>query len=243
MQKKSIHIGTSGWHYKHWKGHFYPEDLNYRDWLEFYAKQLRTVEINNTFYQLPEKKTLEKWRDTVSSPFIFSVKSSRYITHIKKLRDPDQGFESFFPRIEVLGDKLGPILFQLPPRWHFDLERLKSFLQALPQNFRYTFEFRDSSWWREEVYDALKNHGAAFCIFELAGQLSPKQVTADFVYVRLHGPGDAYQGKYDNRTLAGWANAFSTWENQGKESFCYFDNDEKGYAAQNALSLQDMFKG
>jgi len=116
-------------------------------------------------------------------------------------------------------------------------------LQALPQNFRYTFEFRDSSWWREEVYDALENHGAAFCIFELAGQLSPKQVTADFVYVRLHGPGDAYQGKYDNRTLAGWANAFSTRENQGKESFCYFDNDEKGYAAQNALSLQDMFKG
>ena len=243
MQKKPIHIGTSGWSYQHWKGHFYPEDLAYRGWLEFYAKQLRTVEINNTFYQLPEKKTLEKWRDTVSSPFIFSVKSSRYITHTKKLKDPDQGSKKFFPRIEALGDKLGPILFQLPPRWHFNLERLKYFLQALPQNFRYTFEFRDSSWWRDEVYDALENQGAAFCIFELAGQLSPKQVTADFVYVRLHGPGDAYQGKYDNRTLAGWANAFSTWENQGKESFCYFDNDEKGYAAQNALSLQDMFKG
>ena len=242
MQKKTIHIGTSGWNYKHWKGPFYPEDLTSRDWLKFYAKQLHTVEINNTFYKLPKKKVFEKWRDTVSPPFIFAVKAGRYITHMKKLKDPDQSLRNFLPRVEALGDKLGPILFQLPPHWHFNLERLKSFFQALPRDFRYTFEFRDSSWWREEVYNILKNYGAAFCIFEMADMHSPRQVTADFVYVRLHGPGDAYQGKYDKRTLAGWAGAFSSWVRQGKEIFCYFDNDEKGYAAENALSLQDMFK-
>jgi len=242
MKKKSIHIGTSGWNYKHWKGSFYPEDLSSGQWLDFYAKQLHTVEINNTFYRLPEKKILAKWRDTVSPQFIFAVKVSRYITHMKKLKDPEQGLENFLPRINVLGDKLGPILFQLPPHWHFNLERLKSFLQALPREFRYTFEFRDSTWWRKEVYDTLKKHGAAFCIFELAEQLSPKQVTADFVYVRLHGPENAYQGKYDSQELAGWAGAFSSWEKQGKQIYCYFDNDEKGYAAQNALTLQDMFK-
>lgn len=242
MKDKSIHIGTSGWNYKHWKGSFYPEDLSSGEWLNFYAKHLHTVEINNTFYRLPEKKILAKWLDTVSPQFIFAVKASRYITHMKKLKDPVQGLENFLPRIKALRDKLGPILFQLPPHWHLNLERLKSFLQALPREFRYTFEFRDSSWWRDEVYDLLENQGAAFCIFELAGQLSPKQVTADFVYVRLHGPGDAYQGKYDNRALAGWAGAFSSWEKQGKQIYCYFDNDEKGYAAQNALTLQDMFK-
>lgn len=242
MKDKSIHIGTSGWNYKHWKGSFYPEDLSSGEWLNFYAKHLHTVEINNTFYRLPEKKILAKWLDMVSPQFIFAVKASRYITHMKKLKDPVQGLENFLPRIKALRDKLGPILFQLPPHWHLNLERLKSFLQALPREFRYTFEFRDSSWWMDEVYDLLENQGAAFCIFELAGQLSPKQVTADFVYVRLHGPGDAYQGKYDNRALAGWAGAFSSWEKQGKQIYCYFDNDEKGYAAQNALTLQDMFK-
>jgi uncharacterized protein YecE (DUF72 family) len=114
-------------------------------------------------------------------------------------------------------------------------------LQALPRGFRYAFEFRDATWWRKEVYDALTKHAAAFCIFELAGRLSPKQVTADFVYVRLHGPAGAYQGKYDNQTLAGWAGAFSSWQKQGKQIYCYFDNDQNGFAAQNALTLQDMF--
>ena len=242
MKTKSIHIGTSGWNYKHWKGSFYPEDLSSGEWLNFYAKQLHTVEINNTFYRLPEKKILAKWLDTVSPQFIFAVKASRYITHMKKLKDSVQGLENFLPRIKALRDKLGPILFQLPPHWHFNLERLKSFLQALPREFRYTFEFRDSTWWRKEVYDTLTKHEAAFCIFELAEQLSPKQITTDFVYVRLHGPENAYQGKYDNQDLAGWAGAFSSWEKQGKQIYCYFDNDEKGYAAQNALTLQDMFK-
>ncbi len=206
---KTIHIGTSGWNYQHWSGPFYPKDLSQKEWLKFYADRFHTVEINNSFYQLPEKSTFENWRDTVPKNFIFSVKASRYITHMKKLKEPKDALKKFMNNVEALGDKLGPILFQLPPRWKFNYERLESFLNMLPEGFQYTFEFRDSSWWNENVYAALEEHKASFCIFQLAGDLTPKKVTADFVYIRLHGPGEAYQGNYDAQTLSGWAGAFS----------------------------------
>jgi uncharacterized protein YecE (DUF72 family) len=143
-------------------------------------------------------------------------------------------------RIQVLGDKLGPILLQLPPRWSFNCARLQDFLAALPKKFRYSFEFRNPSWINSRTCQVLAEHGAAFCIFEIAGFLSPREVTADFVYIRLHGPGGAYQGSYDTRTLAGWAGEIRAWAAQGKEVFCYFDNDQAGFAAQNALELQEM---
>ena len=241
-RQTSIHIGTSGWHYGHWQGPFYPETLGSGDFLKFYSQKFHTVEINNSFYKLPEAATLKAWKDTVPANFIFAAKGSRFITHMKKLKDPEQSLSIFMERITHLGEKLGPILFQLPPRWFFNPERLRLFLAALPENFRYALEFRDPSWINDQTYQALADRGAAFCIYELAGYLSPKQVTADLVYIRLHGPGDAYQGSYDNRTLAGWAGAISTWAAQGKEVFCYFDNDEAGYAAQNALELQDMLR-
>ncbi|MBN2025697.1 MAG: DUF72 domain-containing protein [Actinobacteria bacterium] len=237
-----INIGTSGWHYDHWKGSFYPDDISAGEMLGFYAERLGTVEINNSFYQLPEDKTLSEWRDMVPEGFAFSAKASRYITHMKKLKDPQEPVTTFIERVKVLGDKLGPILFQLPPRWKLNLERLRSFLDVLPVGHKYTFEFRDPSWFAEEVYEALSARNAAFCIYELAGRLSPKKVTADFVYVRLHGPGDAYEGDYDAQTLAGWAGAFSTWAGKGLQVYCYFDNDQKGYAAQNALKLHDMLR-
>ena len=132
------------------------------------------------------------------------------------------------------------ILFQLPPRWKVNPERLINFLKALPAGFRYTFEFRDSSWFDQRVMDALTDQGAAFCIYHLNQQLSPKEVTADFVFVRLHGPDGAYQGQYDTSELSGWAGAFSTWARQSKEIYCYFDNDEKGHAAGDALKLDAM---
>jgi uncharacterized protein YecE (DUF72 family) len=235
-----IHIGTSGWHYGHWKGPFYPRDLPAGDFLSFYAQHFHTVEINNTFYQLPAEETVRTWRDTVEPHFVFSVKASRYITHMKKLKDPQEPVRRFLDRIATLGDRLGPILFQLPPRWHFDRQRLRSFLQALPSGFRYTFELRDPSWLNEQAYDILAEHGAALCIYDLRGHVSPKEITADFVYVRLHGPYGAYRGSYSAQDLAGWAGAFSTWASRGKEVFCYFDNDESGYAVQNALALQGM---
>ena len=237
---ENIHIGTSGWHYDHWSGPFYPEDLSKDEFLSYYSKVFHTVEINNSFYHLPSEETFTKWRDTVPDGFIFSVKASRYITHMKKLKDPQEPVTNFMKRVDVLEDKLGPILFQLPPRWKVNPERLINFLKALPAGFRYTFEFRDSSWFDQRVMDALTDQGAAFCIYHLNRQLSPKEVTADFVYVRLHGPDGAYQGQYDTSELSGWAGAFSTWARQSKEIYCYFDNDEKGYAAGDALKLDAM---
>jgi len=243
MNQDLVHIGTSGWHYNHWSGPFYPEDLAKKEFLSFYQQHFRTVEINNSFYQLPSEKTLTEWRDSVPQGFIFAVKGSRYITHMKKLKDPDQSVPPLLERLQALGDRLGPILFQLPPRWHFNEERLEAFLESLPRDYRYALELRDPSWLNQGAYRILSKHGAAFCIYELAGRLSPKEVTADFVYIRLHGPGDAYQGRYDKQTLGGWAGAISAWTAKGLTVFIYFDNDEAGYAAQNALELQDMLGG
>jgi uncharacterized protein YecE (DUF72 family) len=240
--KGGIHIGTSGWHYDHWRGPFYPSDAKAEDFLPYYGRHFRTVEINNTFYQLPQKDMMETWRETVPAGFIFAVKGSRYITHMKKMKDPKKSLAKFLPRIEVLKEKLGPVLFQLPPRWRFDGKRLDSFLGALPKKIRAAFEFRDPSWFRDEALETLRKHGAAFCIYDLAGFQSPKEVTADFVYLRLHGPGDKYQGKYSRQTLAGWAGAFSAWAQKKKEIFCYFDNDQAGYAASDARTLQEMIE-
>ena len=211
-----------------------------KEFLKYYADHFQTVEINNSFYQLPKKETLTSWRNSVPSGFIFTVKASRYITHMKKLKDPSEPLHTLLETVEVLGDKLGPILFQLPPRWQFNPQRFDNFLDSLPANHRYAFEFRDPRWFNTSAYEMMSKHRAAFCIYELAGLLSPKEVTADFIYIRLHGPGEAYQGEYDTDALAGWAGAFYTWAKQGKEIFCYFDNDEAGYAAQDALRLQKM---
>ncbi|MBN1192001.1 MAG: DUF72 domain-containing protein [Dehalococcoidales bacterium] len=242
IRQGSIHIGTSGWHYQHWKGPFYPESMPDEQLLEYYRNHFQTVEINNTFYQLPERETLAKWRDTVPEGFIFSVKACRYITHMKKLKDPDKVISTLTGRIEVLGRKSGPVLFQLPPRWRLNLERLKSFLKALPVEYRYAFEFRDMSWFTERTEEALAEKGAAFCIYDFEHRRSPLSVTADFVYVRLHGPDGAYQGEYDNGVLSNWAEQFSLWAGQGKEIFCYFDNDGKGYAVRNASTLKELLK-
>jgi uncharacterized protein YecE (DUF72 family) len=235
-----IHIGTSGWHYPHWRGFFYPEKLKRSDFLSYYAERFHTVEINNSFYRLPARETLAEWRRTVRPGFVFSLKGSRYITHMKKLKDPRGPVHEFLERISTLEGSLGPILFQLPPGWRFDGDRLNGFLGALPGGYRYAMEFRDPSWLREEVYEVMSRHGVAFCMYELAGRRSPKRITADFVYVRLHGPEGAYRGQYATQVLAGWAVSFSAWAGKGMEIFCYFDNDEAGYAAQDAARLQQM---
>jgi uncharacterized protein YecE (DUF72 family) len=235
-----IRIGTSGWHYGHWRGPFYPDDLGPEKFLEFYAGRFHTVEINNSFYQLPTERALSTWRDTVPPDFSFAVKGSRFITHMKKLADPERSLAPFLGRVTLLKDKLGPILFQLPPHWHFNAARLAAFLTALPGTCRYTLELRDVSWINDRTFDLLARYGVAFCIYELAGYLSPQVATANFVYIRLHGPDGPYQGRYATQTLAEWAEAISAWSRQGREVFCYFDNDEAGFAAQNALELQEM---
>lgn len=238
----SIYIGTSGWHYDHWEGPFYPPDLPKDAFLVHYAERFRTVEINNSFYRLPTEKTLARWRGATPDDFVFSAKASRYLTHMKKLKEPEEPLERLFGRLSVLGDKLGPILFQLPPRWKVNVERLGDFLKALSHDHRYAFEFRDPSWFDGRVYEMLAQRGASFCVYDLAGRTSPKEVTADFVYVRLHGPEGAYQGRYGAERLAGWAGAFSAWLKEGLEVYCYFDNDEAGYALQDASRLRQMME-
>jgi uncharacterized protein YecE (DUF72 family) len=237
---QQIRVGTSGWSYDHWKGPFYPGHLADEQKLAYYAGRFRTTEINTSFYRLPSRETLKRWRELTPADFLFAVKASRYITHMKKLRDPGQTVCTFLQRIRILGDKLGPILFQLPPHWRFNRERLAAFLDALSREFRYAFEFRDRSWLNEETRELLARHGAAFCIYEFDGFLSPKEITSDLVYVRLHGPGEPYQGSYNEKRLSGWAGDFVSWAVQGHAVFCYFDNDERGYAARNALRLRAM---
>jgi uncharacterized protein YecE (DUF72 family) len=236
----SLHVGTSGWNYKHWRGPFYPDDLSSKRWLEYYVDRLSSVEINNSFYNLPETKTLKAWNATTPKSFLFTAKVSRYLTHMKKLKDPAEPLRRFLDRMQALESKLGPILFQLPPRWKCNPDRLAGVLERLPNDRPAAFEFRDESWWCDAVYALLRQHNAALCIFDLAGTTSPKEITADFTYLRLHGPGDKYQGQYGKRGLSGWAGAISNWRTSGVDCYCYFDNDDSGYAAMDALALQEM---
>jgi uncharacterized protein YecE (DUF72 family) len=235
-----IYIGTSGWHYQHWKGNFYPKDIKNTDYLDHYLKTFDTVEINNSFYRLPDVGTLENWREKTPNHFIFSVKASRYITHIKKLKDPEKGVDNFLQVVKHLKKKLGPVLFQLPPGWKRNPQRLQQFLEYLPSGYRYTFEFRNKDWFTEEIDHLLQAHNCAFCIYDLKRSTSPEKVTADFVYIRLHGPGNAYEGSYSRKTLQKWAKKIQQWQQARKDVYCYFDNDQSGYAPNNALLLKQL---
>lgn len=235
---KRIYIGTSGWHYEHWLGTFYPARLPASRMLSFYLEHFDTVELNNSFYRLPSEKALDTWRESTPPNFLFAMKGSRFLTHMKKLKDPGPGLEKFLARADRLGEKLGPVVFQLPPNWPPNIERLQTFLKALPRHHRYAFEFRNPSWNTPDVYASLRAHHVAYCIFEIAGFQSPIEVTADFVYVRLHGPGGKYQGSYDDAILQRWADWIGSV--QSSSVYFYFDNDEAGYAPKNALRLKKI---
>jgi len=208
--------------------------------LNHYVQHFDSVEVNNTFYKLPRVEVLRAWSSAVPKDFCFAVKASRFITHNKKLIDPQNFLDKFLPAIEVLGGKLGPILFQLPPKWKVNADRLQQFLAALPRYHRYTFEFREPSWNTPQVMDILRKHNAAYCIYELAGFLSPIEITADWAYVRLHGPGNKYQGSYGRSALTEWAGLIAKWSTRLKAVYCYFDNDDSGYAVHNALELKKL---
>ena len=238
-----IHIGTSGYSYKHWAGRYYPQELKPSQWLNHYLQDFDTVELNNTFYTLPKEQTFDAWRKNTPANFLFAVKGSRFITHMIKLKDPERGLVNFMPRAERLRRKLGPILWQLPPRWNVNVERLEEFLRLLPRKHRYTFELRTESWMIEPVYEVLRRYNAAFCIYELAGYRSPMEITADWTYVRLHGPTPfKYQGSYSDEQLAEWAARIRTWSRKMKAIYVYFDNDDSAYAVENALTLKRMLK-
>jgi len=237
-----IRVGTSGWHYKHWLGAFYPERTPASKMLAYYLEQFDTVELNNSFYHLPKKPAIESWRDSTPPHFLFAAKGSRFLTHMKKLKDAELGVQRFLDSIETLGEKLGPILFQLPPNWEADAARLRAFLALLPSYHRYAFELRNTTWEQPEIYRILAEHRAANCIFDLAGYQSPLEVTTDLVYIRLHGPGGKYQGSYSDTALRDWAKRIRQWDSEKRHVFIYFDNDDSGYAAHNALRLKQLLE-
>jgi uncharacterized protein YecE (DUF72 family) len=236
----NIYIGTSGWHYQHWKGTFYPAGTKDTDQFALYLQSFDTVEINNSFYRLPPAETFTAWRKAAPPGFIFSVKASRFITHMKKLNADRDSIRQFLHHAEKLKEKMGPVLFQLPPHWKVNAERLRSFLEKLPTGYRYAFEFRNETWYQDEVYALLKKYHCAFCIYELERQLSPLEVTADYVYIRLHGPGDKYQGSYTDASLRKWGRICRQWQEEGRDVYIYFDNDQAGYAAFNAQRLAGL---
>ena len=237
-----IHIGTSGWHYKHWLGGvFYPPDLQPGQMFQFYQKHFDTVEINNSFYHLPLASTFDNWRGSSPVRFQFAVKASRFITHMKKLKDPKASSEKFFLAADRLGKKLGPILFQLPPRWKVNVERLSEFLEALPGRHKYVFEFRDETWLVPEVYEVLSRHKAAFCIHDFADMKIPNEITTSFSYIRFHGPTSAkYFGSYSTSQLKTWAERIDEWRSRLSAIYVYFNNDPGGEAVKNAKELKHL---
>jgi uncharacterized protein YecE (DUF72 family) len=208
--------------------------------LAHYIQHFDTVELNNTFYKLPAKTSLLTWRDSTPPHFHFAVKGSRFLTHMKKLNNAEEGLNRFLESVDVLDPKLGPILFQLPPNWELNLDRLAAFLALLPRYRRCAFEFRNPTWNTPKTYDLLAQHNIAYCIFDLNGYLSPLQVTADFSYIRLHGPGGKYQGTYSDAALEDWASRINNWSKKLSAVYVYFDNDDSGYAPRDALRLRAL---
>lgn len=237
--KPDIKIGTSGWTYPHWKGLFYPEKHPKSRWLEYYAGHFDTVELNATFYRLPKIETFEKWRQRTPASFLWSLKASRYLTHVRRLRDPEDPLTRFYDTAVGLGAKLGPILFQLPPGLSFETDLLQTFLDHLDTSRRHVIEVRHSSWINDRFFSRLENHNIAFCISDTAGRYPYSEtLTADFVYVRLHGSKTLYKSLYTEEELAHWAEKITGWK---RDTFVYFDNDFECHAISNAARLKEMF--
>ncbi len=237
-----VHIGTSGWYYKHWLGDFYPPKFPTDKMFQWYAREFDTVEINNSFYRLPDEKTFQQWKAMAPPGFVFAVKASRFLTHIKRLRDPEGPIKLFFSRAQHLGPHLGPVLFQLPPKWKANPERLENFLAALPRGQRYTIEFRDESWVRKEIYELLWRHNVAMCIHDWHEMPWPVELTADFTYMRFHGTSGRYGGSYPDNILRRWVDKIRSWQERLAEVFVYFNNDIGGHAIRNAQSLRALLR-
>ena len=246
-----MRIGCSGWQYKHWRGNFYPAELPQSRWFQFYAAQFDTVEINNSFYRLPEAETFARWREQAPARFLYAVKASRFLTHMKKLKDPEAPLNRMFSRAGKLETCLGAVLYQLPPRWPLNLERFEHFLNALHQEarvlgdaglhgrVRHAVEFRDPSWYDPRVYALLGRHGVALCLHDMQGSASPRRtVVGPFVYVRFHGT-TKYAGRYDDRALDAWADWLAARLTEGLDVFAYFNNDTGGHAPRDAVRLRD----
>jgi len=239
-----VYVGTSGFSYPHWgKGVFYPQDLPQREWFLYYVKQFDTVELNVSFYRLPKKETFAGWRKKAGRKFVFSVKGSRYITHIKRLKDCQKPVKTFFQNANGIKNKNDVVLWQLPPRYKVNLERLSQFLKILPEGWRHAFEFREKSWLDEKVYKVLKKYNAAIVFQDYPDWPIAEEVTADFVYLRFHGKAHLYTSCYTKKDLEGWAKKIRGWIKKDLDCYVYFNNDALGYATENARDLKRMFNG
>ena len=240
----SPRVGCSGWNYKSWRGRFYPTDLPVARWLEYYATKFDTVEINNSFYRLPNQATFDGWRTQVPSSFLFTVKASRFLTHMKRLLDPDDPVQRLFSSLSGLRRRLGPVLYQLPPTLTLDLPRLDRFLRALPRTSTGTrlhvVEFRHPSWYVAETFELLTRRRVTLCLHDKLGSEIDTPLVGPCVYVRFHGTSGHYHGSYSRRQLDRWAHVLAEQTHAGRRVFAYFNNDPEAVATANAQTLRDM---
>ena len=241
-QLAAARVGCSGWQYKHWRGDFYPVDLPTTRWFEHYAVRFDTVEINNTFYRLPEEGTFRRWAERAPMRFLFAVKASRFLTHMKKLKDPEEPLARLFDRMRPLGRHLGPVLYQLPPGWKLDKDRLEHFLQALPTGVRHVLEFREPSWYADEVSRLLEKYRVSRCLHDMKGSATGMERVGPCVYVRFHGAGGTYTGAYPEDRLARWAEWLNGQRRNGIEVYAYFNNDVGGHAPRDAVTLRRLLE-
>jgi len=239
-----IRVGCSGWQYASWRGRFYPATLKTAEWLEYYTTVFDTVELNNSFYRLPEKSTFQSWRARVPRRFAFAVKASRYLTHLKRLLTPGPPVRRLFSRVAGLGDRLGPVLYQLPGNFEIDVPRLRHLCRVLPRarggrELLHAIEFRHPSWYCAEVFDLLSQQGVALCLHDKLGSAIDRPAVGPFVYVRFHGPSGMYHGGYSARTLERWAGSLVEQHAAGRRVFAYFNNDPDAQATRDAQALRE----
>jgi uncharacterized protein YecE (DUF72 family) len=238
----AIHVGCSGWVYKHWRGILYAEGLPQKRWFERYSEEFDTVEINNSFYRLPSGDTFEKWRKQAPPGFCYAVKANRFLTQAKKLKECEEPLERMMGAVRNLGDRLGPMLYQLPPSLKINLERLESFLRIVPKDVTNVFEFREKSWYVPDTYALLERYGASFCIHDMPGSASERVAVGPIAYVRFHGGEGKYWGRYSDEGLLSWTDWILDQARQGRAVWCYFNNDIHGHAIHDAQTLKSMVR-
>jgi uncharacterized protein YecE (DUF72 family) len=237
-----VRIGCSGWMYKHWRGLFYPEGLPVKRWFEYYADEFDTVEINNSFYRLPKPETFEAWREQAPAGFCYAMKANRYLTQAKKLKDCEEPIERMMASFKALKPALGPILYQLPPRFRINLERLESFLKLTPKDVTNVFEFREPSWYTDETFALLERHGASFCAHDMPGSKSPNITIGPVAYLRFHGGEGKYWGRYSDECLRDWADWIVAQAREDRPVWAYFNNDMEAHAIHDAQTLRAMVR-
>src|SRR3954453_15332394 len=239
-KRAGIRVGCSGWVYKHWRGLLYADSLPQKRWFERYAEEFDTVEINASFYRLPLVSTFEGWREKAPPGFRYALKANRFITHMKKLPDCEEAADGFIDLARRLERTLGPILYQLPPSLHKDLERLETFLMRLPGDLEQVVEFRHKSWYDEDVLALLDRHGVGFVTHDLKGLKSPRWASGRTAYVRFHGAAGKYWGRYSDEALLDWTDWLVDQTRHGRSCWCYFNNDVHGHAVEDARTLKSM---